>query len=225
MPRSPRRPPLSHERIVTQALEIVDTQGLDALSMRGLAKALSVEPMSLYHWFPSRDHLLDALLDNFLSLVEVPQSGPFARRLRQASRAFRVASQTHPGLVPYVVVHRFNTRVALQLLNELLGIVSLLHCDPWARAAAFRLYIHWLIGFCLDEAVGFSKGPSAQAPPSDEEIAVNFVRVAELGPYNRPAHFDALFEQGLSAIIWSMRKVRAHDHPTHSRNEAKNEQK
>jgi AcrR family transcriptional regulator len=175
--------------------------------MRGLAKALGVEPMSLYHWFPSRDHLMDALLDSFLSGIEVPQAGTFSVRLRQASRAFRVASQTHPGLVPYVVVHRFNTRVALRLLDELLGIVALLHSDPWLRAAAFRLYIHWLIGFCLDEAAGFSKGPSAQSPPTEQEIAVEFGKVAELGPFNRPAHFDELFEQGLTAILRGMRVV------------------
>lgn len=208
MPRTSSRPALSQERIIIQALEIVDGEGLAALSMRALAKALGVEAMSLYHWFPSRDHLMDALLDQFLGALEVPATGSWNVRLREVSHAFRAQSQRHPGLVPYVVVHRFNTRVALGLLNELLKIVGMLHEDPRARAAAFRLYIHWLIGFCLDEAAGFSKGPTAQDPPSDREIAEHFPSVAELGPFNRPAHFDALFEQGLAAILWGMRKLR-----------------
>src|SRR5690242_17439174 len=150
MSKKNSRPQLTPERIVLHALEIVDDQGLGALSMRGLAKALGVEAMSLYHWFPSRDHLMDALLDQFLGEISVPDDGNWDDRLQEVSRSFRAISQKHPGLVPFVVVHRFNTRVALGLLNQLLDIVARLHHDGWVRAAAFRLYIHWLIGFCLD---------------------------------------------------------------------------
>src|SRR6187402_3797325 len=212
MPSKKPHPPLTADRIVVQALDIIDGQGLPALSMRGLAKALGVEAMSLYHWFPSRDHLMDALLDHFLSAIPVPRSGEWDARLREVSYSFRAASQKHPGFVPFVVVHRFNTRMALGLLNELLDIVARLHQDSWARAAAFRLYIHWLIGFCLDEAAGFSRGPSAQAPPDEAEIAERFPWVAQLGPFNQPAHFDALFEQGLCAILSGMRRVGCDDH-------------
>lgn len=207
MPPKKSHPPLTADRIVVQALEIIDGQGLPALSMRALAKALGVEAMSLYHWFPSRDHLMDALLDHFLSGVLPPRSGAWDVRLREVSYSFRAASQKHPGLVPFVVVHRFNTRTALGLLEELLAIVARLHQDSWTRAAAFRLYIHWLIGFCLDEAAGFSRGPSAQAPPDAAEIAEHFPWVAQLGPFNQAVHFDALFEQGLGAVLRGMRRV------------------
>jgi len=211
MPKKNSRPPLTSDRIVVQALDIVDEQGLSSLSMRGLAKALGVEAMSLYHWFPSRDHLMDSLLDHFLAAIPVPREGTWETRLEQASRSFRAISQRHPGLVPFVVVHRFNTRVALGLLNELLDIVARHHHDPWARAAAFRLYIHWLIGFCLDEAAGFSRGPSAQSPPDDRETTELFPWVAQLGPFNQPVHFDALFDQGLAAVLRGMRRVGPND--------------
>lgn len=183
------------------ALALVDEKGVEALSMRGLASALGVEPMSLYHWFKSRDHLLDALLDEFLGSIVPPECGSWSERLEDASHQFRAACHRHPGLVPYVVVHRFNTKVALGLLEGLLEIVAPVHPNAASRAAAFRLYIHWLIGFCLDEAAGFSKGPSAQEPPSDEEVAALFPRVSELGPFNRPEHFDTLFAQGLRAVV------------------------
>jgi AcrR family transcriptional regulator len=212
MPKKTARPQLTPERIVIQALDLVDEQGLSALSMRGLAKVLGVEAMSLYHWFPSRDHLMDALLDQFLAEIPVPSEGSWEARLQAVSRSFRTVSQRHPGLVPFVVVHRFNTKVALGLLNELLAIVARLHHDGRARAAAFRLYIHWLIGFCLDEAAGFSRGPSAQAPPNEAEITQNFPWVAELGPFNKPVHFDDLFEQGLAAVLLGMRRVGSDAH-------------
>ncbi|MBP7596723.1 MAG: helix-turn-helix transcriptional regulator, partial [Candidatus Microthrix sp.] len=41
--------PLTPDRIVWAAVELVDDEGLDALSMRKLARRLGVEAMSLYH--------------------------------------------------------------------------------------------------------------------------------------------------------------------------------
>lgn len=201
MPKKSSRPALSQQRIASAALVLVNEKGVEALSMRGLATALGVEPMSLYHWFKSRDHLLDALLDEFLGSIRAPDSGSWAERLEDVSHQFRAACHRYPGLVPYVVVHRFNTKVALGVLEGLLDILAPVHRDPSSRAAAFRLYIHWLIGFCLDEAAGFSKGPGAQEPPADEEVAVLFPRVFELGPFNRPEHFDTLFSHGLGAVV------------------------
>lgn len=201
------RIPLSHQRIVAEALSFVDDEGLTALSMRGLAARLGVEPMSLYHWFASRDHLLDALLDAFVSDIVVPATGPWQERLTAAALLFRAAARRHPGLVPFVVVHRFNTERTLSLLEQVLGAVAEVHDDPSTRAAAFRLWIHWLIGFCLDEASGFSKGPSAQSPPSDEQVRERFPRVAALGPFNRREHFDALFSRGLAAVLVALSQL------------------
>lgn len=220
MPKKSSRPALSQARIVLTALALVNEKGLDALSMRGLASALGVEPMSLYHWFKSRDHLLDALLDEFLegigSHLASPESacGCWSERLESASHQFRAACHRYPGLVPYVAVHRFNTKIALSVLEGLLSILAPVLPDAASRAAAFRVYIHWLIGFCLDEAAGFSKGPSAQEPPSDEDVEELFPRVFELGPFNRPEHFDTLFTYGLLAVMRSIRALGDSQAPT-----------
>lgn len=192
---------LSHERVVHEALAVTNAVGLDALTMRGLAQRLGVEPMSLYHWFPSRDHLLDALLDEFLVGVGAPASGDFRERLSAASRLLRAACQKNPGLVPFMVVHRFNTERALGVLDGWLGLFASVYPQPAARAAAFRTWIHWIVGFVLDEAAGYAKGPSAQAPPTAEEVTKRFAFVAALGPYNRPEHFDALFDSALALLL------------------------
>jgi AcrR family transcriptional regulator len=207
MPKKSSRPALSQDRIVAAALLLVNEKGLDALSMRGLAAALGVEPMSLYHWIKSRDHLLDALLDEFLKEISAPECGSWSERLEDVSHQFRAACHRYPGLVPNMVVHRFNTKVALGVLEGLLEILTHVHRDDAVRAVAFRLYIHWLIGFCLDEAAGFSKGPTAQEPPTDDEVAALFPHVARLGPFNQPEHFDALFSHGLKAVVGAIRAL------------------
>ena len=65
--RAPRRrgrpPKLSVPAIVAAAIELLDREGPDALTMRRLGAELGVEAMSLYRHVPSRDALLDALAD------------------------------------------------------------------------------------------------------------------------------------------------------------------
>ena len=55
------RTTLTPARIVELALDIVDREGLDALNMRRLATEAGVKPMSLYHHFPNKDAILDAV--------------------------------------------------------------------------------------------------------------------------------------------------------------------
>src|SRR5690606_39154128 len=60
--RGPRRT-LTLERIVETAITIADAEGLDALSMRRLARDLDVGTMSLYRYVPDKAVLLDLMLD------------------------------------------------------------------------------------------------------------------------------------------------------------------
>lgn len=52
---------LSGEQIVREAIALIDEAGLEALSMRALAGRLGVEAMSLYHHFPAKSALLNAV--------------------------------------------------------------------------------------------------------------------------------------------------------------------
>jgi TetR/AcrR family tetracycline transcriptional repressor len=192
---------LSAERIMDAAAARIDRDGLEAFSMRGLAQDLGVEAMSLYHWFPSKGHLLDGLLDRFVGRVVVPEVGAPRERLAVMARSFRASGRANPGLMYFVAIHRFNTRPALALLERTLAVLSEIRPDPAERAASFRLLIHWLVGFCMDECSGFSQGPGAQDPPGDEEVGAAYPRVVQLGPFNKPEHFDMLFEKGLAAIL------------------------
>src|SRR4051812_14453640 len=54
---------LSRERIAAVALALVDREGLAALSTRRLGDELGCEAMSIYHHFPNKAHLMDALVD------------------------------------------------------------------------------------------------------------------------------------------------------------------
>src|SRR4051812_33400620 len=66
--------PLSRERILKVALELVDREGLAALSMRRVGEALGVEAMSLYHHVANKGALLDGIYETVLS--ELPSVEP-----------------------------------------------------------------------------------------------------------------------------------------------------
>lgn len=62
----PRRGPkraLSVERVVGRAVELADTHGLEALTMRRVAESFGVTAMSLYSYVPSKDELVDLMVD------------------------------------------------------------------------------------------------------------------------------------------------------------------
>jgi len=66
--------PLSPERIVSAALALVQQDGLAGLSTRRLGQCLDCEAMSIYHHFPSKQHLLDALVDHAIASVDMPSA-------------------------------------------------------------------------------------------------------------------------------------------------------
>ena len=66
------RTPLSKERVLRAAIELADAEGIEALSMRRLAKELGVEAMSLYNHVANKDEILAGILDLVASEFELP---------------------------------------------------------------------------------------------------------------------------------------------------------
>src|SRR5690242_9894008 len=83
--RAGRSLPLSRERIAAAAMALVDREGLDALSTRRLGEELGCEAMSIYHHFPNKAHLMDALIDLTLAdaRVELLPEWGWVERLRR----------------------------------------------------------------------------------------------------------------------------------------------
>jgi AcrR family transcriptional regulator len=74
-PRS--EPPLSRERIIATAVELLDAQGIDGLTMRRLADRLGSGVMSLYWHVDNKEDVFDLALDSVLEYRGPPQTGEF----------------------------------------------------------------------------------------------------------------------------------------------------
>lgn len=101
----PRVPLLSRERIRDAALEMIDRDGLDGLSMRKLATVLGVQAASLYKHYPTKDDVLDDVASRVVSDVATTafdDGADWPSGLADWARSYRAVLAAHPNLVPYL---------------------------------------------------------------------------------------------------------------------------
>ena len=103
MPRGPgQRAGLTRAAVLETAHALLAEEGLEALSMRALARRLGVAPNALYSHVPGKTELVDALLDDRLSLVEEPAADapdPIEALAALMTSTYEVLL-TRPDLVP-----------------------------------------------------------------------------------------------------------------------------
>jgi AcrR family transcriptional regulator len=193
---------LNRARIVAAAHGIVAADGLAGLSTRKLGQALGCEAMSVYHHFPSKRHLLDALVDAAIETVPPPPPDlPPQERLRHQAYAYRAMAHRYPQLYPLIAVHRLNTPTGVRLIERVLGIIAEMVPDAEAATRYFRALGYYITGAALDETAGYARGPSAAEPVSDEFIARECPRLAAAAPYARVEYWDRTFAFGLDALL------------------------
>ncbi|HEU4947225.1 MAG TPA: TetR/AcrR family transcriptional regulator C-terminal domain-containing protein [Kribbella sp.] len=90
---------LDPDKLVTTALAIADTEGLDAVTIRHLAQRHDVTPMALYRHFSDKSELLAAIADRLLTDVALPEPSEerWDRQLRNILTAFVAALRPHPN--------------------------------------------------------------------------------------------------------------------------------
>src|SRR3954471_24144927 len=98
------RPPLSRDRIIAAAAAVADRAGAVAVSMRSVAKVLGVEAMSLYHHVPSKEALLDDLVEWVFERIQLPEVGDTWREaLTRRARSVRSVLTAHPWALGMMV--------------------------------------------------------------------------------------------------------------------------
>ena len=207
-PARASREPLSRERIELAALDLIEEDGLETFSTRRLGERLGCEAMSIYHHYPSKSHLLNALLDRVLAAQPLPpQDLDPVERIRQLGYCWRQIGHDHPKLFQYIAMHRLNTRTGLGFLNDVITSFGRLGLDAETSARLFRSFSYYVTGAALDETSGYAKGPSATESVPDEELERDFPQVAAAGPFFKPQHFERTFAAGLDIFIAAIRDL------------------
>ncbi|MFG3051646.1 TetR/AcrR family transcriptional regulator C-terminal domain-containing protein [Kitasatospora sp. NPDC048239] len=197
----PRTPLLSRERIVTAALQLVDAEGLDALSTRRLATGLSVSGPSLYNHFATKDELLDAVVDSVMGEVDLSMfadaAAPWPQALRDWARSYRAALAAHPNIVPVLAQGPGRRPNALRLADAVFGCLVE---AGWPRGQATRigaLMRYFVTGSALASfAAGFPEDAGLY-DAADYPHLGEAHRLAE----HRGAIDEGAFETGLEALL------------------------
>src|SRR5262249_7442744 len=145
-----RRRPLNRERILAAALELVDEQGIDALSMRKLGQALGgYEAMSLYNHVANKDDLLDGILDLVLAEMEPPDPAGGLASIRSSSISAHEALARHPWAAGLLMSPTRIRPSRLQFMNALLAALRGAGFSAETTYTAYHVLDAHIIGFSL----------------------------------------------------------------------------
>lgn len=158
------RAPLHRDDLVRAALELLDTAGIDGLTMRSLAERLGVQAASLYNHIRDKRDVLTLVADVIVADVARPRPELAWRQ------ALAMVANDYRGVL---LAHRDAARVLtdtpplgphrLRLMDDLLGILRSAGFSDDAVASASWVFNTFVTGFVLDE--------QSQAPASTEPAA------------------------------------------------------
>jgi AcrR family transcriptional regulator len=201
--------PLSQERIEVAALELIEVEGLPQFSTRKLAAALHCEAMSIYHYFPSKDHLMDALVDRVMGAemsVLAPEPANWRKQLEFMAREWRSLALHRPHFFGYLAMHRLNTPLALRWLDSIVGLFRALGLGDEYASRMFRAIGFYLTGALIEETAGYWRGHSTVEPLPDDVMEERYPNVVAVGPWFQEKHWEATFEFGLKVFIDSVER-------------------
>jgi TetR/AcrR family transcriptional regulator, tetracycline repressor protein len=117
---------LSRSEIVNAALRYVDEHGLDALTMRALAKEIGVYPTALYWHIGTKAQLVAAVTTTVLDDILLPADHDMAWDdwLAEVARLCRQALHRHPNLSPVIGSQLVVTAAALPLVERVLNVLE-----------------------------------------------------------------------------------------------------
>ena len=122
---------LSEESIVTAALELVDGEGVKAVTMRRLAEPLGVNPMAFYHHFPNKDALLNRVTEEVIATIELPDPDlDWESWTREFINRTKDALLSHPSRVELLLERPGSGGGYLNMFGGFVGPLAREDVDP-----------------------------------------------------------------------------------------------
>jgi AcrR family transcriptional regulator len=218
------RTPLTRDRVLRAAMTLADARGLEAVTMREVARALGVEAMSLYKHVANKDVVLDGLVELVIAEMAVPSPEVgWKAALRSKSISARAVLLRHRWAAMLIESRVTPGPARLRLYEATLRV---LRAGGFSVEQAYRAYLtvdSYLYGFVLQEVcwpfepqdgpeVVETLGaaiPASEYPHIVEVMRHVATRVARRGR-RRGGHpgYAAEFELGLDLILDGLERAR-----------------
>jgi len=209
MSMSRMRGRLSRDRIVEQAVALADDTGMDHLTIRRLADALDVGTMSVYHYFPNKGAIIDAMVDAvFAEIALPPEDEDWKSALRIRCVSVREVLNRHPWAPPYMESRTSPGPATLRHHDAVLGCLRRGGLSADIVAHAYAIVDSYLYGFALEEAAlpagggeGLQDVAADMVTAFDPEVYPNLVAFTMEHVMKPGYSFANSFEFGLDLIL------------------------
>ena len=192
---------LSHDAIRAAALKLIDRDGLDAFSTRKLGAALGCEAMAIYWYYPSKEALLDAVVDALMAgvarAVSGHEAGDWIGALRGVAHAYRGIAHDHPKAFPLLATRRFASEGTYAFLEELFELARAQGIEDRVTARFYRVVSSYCSGFAMNQL----------AEPRGPALRKRFARVAAVSTWLEPQYLDEIFSFGLELQLAALAKA------------------
>ncbi|MCT7355320.1 TetR/AcrR family transcriptional regulator [Streptomyces sp. 15-116A] len=157
----PRREHLTRERIVAEAVGLLDADGIEALSMRTLGTRLGAGATSLYRHVANRDELIELVVDEVYGELEIPSvqdPADWRPAVADAAAALRAMVLRHPwiaSVLSQVGLSHLGPNV-MRMSDRMLALFETAGFPPEETDSAMSTVVSYVIGVATNEAAYLS---------------------------------------------------------------------
>jgi AcrR family transcriptional regulator len=146
-----RRPQLTRQRVVAEALAVIAQDGAQALTMRTLAARLGVVPGALYHHVRNKEQLQDLVLDGVLAEIDchLDPSQPWTEQIKLLAHRLRAVLEQHPGVAGILKTRDPLGPHSLALAEAFLSPLQAAGFPDREAGLAFFLLVDYTVGFAV----------------------------------------------------------------------------
>lgn len=193
------------EEVQAAALEIVDADGLGALSMRTLGSALGTGPMTLYNYVKNRDELEELVAEAVIVDMRLPdRCDDWADEVRAVAGAMWDGVRRHPNAVPLVLTRRAVSDSSYGSAERLVEALASRGLADAELLAAFRAVLALIMGSVQVELAG-PLASNHQLVAAAAQIGTmageKFRRLAALAEVSQRSTPEEDFVRGLDMLL------------------------
>jgi AcrR family transcriptional regulator len=203
VPTRAKKQRLTRERVVEAALELIDAEGIDALTMRRLGQELGVEGMALYTHVQNKDDLLDAVAGRVLSEFAFPDPPPAAwqDRIRAVVMAWAGLQDRHPRAFALIYRARSPETWNVRPTEEIYSALRSAGFDDLETAHAYLTLVFLLDGALFSRPYPFSRVGEAASYAAAQVDPAEFPLYAEVGPRAAEVTWEQVYGLGVELLI------------------------
>ena len=207
-----RREPLSKERIVDAAMRVMDTDGLEAVTMRRIGRELGVEAMSLYNHVEDKDDILDGVTERVMAEFDYPPfTGDWLEDARAMAREWRRLLGLHPSVCQLLAERHkpLEGLASFRAMDAALGLLRSAGLSDRDAAQAFNALGSYILGYVTMEQGLMLGNDEEHARQHDLAMDVlqgsGLLNVVACLPHFAECNPDRQFEFGLDLIFRGIR--------------------